>query len=228
MTQRGTMIAEALRSAASLRSPESRLQAVIGLVIETGPWTSGSICTPGPGGQLCTEAYLDIRAREGDRLQAETGQGPAFDALGSEPVQVVGDLHADRRWPNWSPRAIDLGFTGAMSLRLFTDVTVGTVNVYSSRPIELSGASIQAASIQAALDVAAHASIVVDAMMMERNLRRAMDSRNLIGQAQGILMQRHDLTADAAFALLRRISQQHNVKIAVLAEHLVSAGELPS
>ena len=60
----------------------------------------------------------------------------------------------------------------------------------------------------------------------EQNLWQAIDSRNLIGQAQGILMERFGLTPDSAFAVLRRYSQHHNRKLAVLAEELVTTGRL--
>ena len=61
----------------------------------------------------------------------------------------------------------------------------------------------------------------------QQDLWRTIDSRNLIGQAQGILMQRYDLTAAKAFAVLRRYSQHHNIKLVVLAEQLTSTGHLP-
>jgi hypothetical protein len=61
---------------------------------------------------------------------------------------------------------------------------------------------------------------------MERDLWRAIDGRNLIGQAQGILMERYQLTAEQAFALLRRYSQAQNVKLAILALQLVESGML--
>jgi AmiR/NasT family two-component response regulator len=61
----------------------------------------------------------------------------------------------------------------------------------------------------------------------EQNLWQAIDTRNLIGQAQGMLMARYGLTPDKAFAVLRRYSQTTNVRLAVLAEELTSTGRLP-
>ena len=74
---------------------------------------------------------------------------------------------------------------------------------------------------------AALASVVLAAGFTERDLQRAGHSRGLIGQAQGILMQRYGLTAEAAFTLLRRYSQLHNTKMIVLAEELTTTGEMP-
>jgi AmiR/NasT family two-component response regulator len=58
-------------------------------------------------------------------------------------------------------------------------------------------------------------------------LFRALDSRNLIGQAQGMLMARYGLTPPKAFAVLRRYSQHHNVKLTELCEQLTTTGQLP-
>ena len=75
--------------------------------------------------------------------------------------------------------------------------------------------------------IAAHASVVLAYARTEQNLWRAMDTRNIIGQAQGILMERYRLTAATAFEVLRRCSQQQNTKLAVLAEQLATTGHLP-
>ena len=73
----------------------------------------------------------------------------------------------------------------------------------------------------------AHASVVVAAMITEGHLRCAMLTRNVIGQAQGMLMERHGMSADAAFALLRRHSQHTNVKLAELARRMADSGIVP-
>ena len=212
-------VAETLRAAASLRSPESALQALIGMLIETGPWTAGSICLLTAGGKFDTAAYLDARARDCDRLQAEFHEGPAYDAVREDPVQVSTDLVDDPRWSSWSPAAVGLGVRSAMTLRLFTNGTLGTVNLYSTSPVRL-----EAEAVRTAQAVAAHVSVVVAAITTERQLRRAMWSHNVIGQAQGILMQRHGLTADRAFEYLRQQSQQTNVKLVVLAGRIAGRG----
>jgi AmiR/NasT family two-component response regulator len=75
---------------------------------------------------------------------------------------------------------------------------------------------------------AQHASVALATAKREEGLRVAIDTRHLIGQAQGILMERFGLTADKAFSVLRRYSQDHNVKLRDLAEELVNTRELPS
>jgi AmiR/NasT family two-component response regulator len=58
-------------------------------------------------------------------------------------------------------------------------------------------------------------------------LNRAMGTRDLIGQAKGILMERHKLTADQAFTLLVRASQATHTKLRDIAEQLTTVGQLP-
>ena len=218
----GPAVAETLRAAASLRSPESSLQALIGMMIETGPWRAGSICLLTSDGKFDTAAYLDARAGECDRLQAEFGEGPAHDAVCGEPVQRSLDLAAEPRWTRWSPAAAALGFRSTLTVRLFTNATLGTVNLYSPRAGELDPAGVCTTQV-----MGAHASVVVAAMITEGHLRCAMLTRNVIGQAQGMLMERHRLTADEAFDLLRRHSQQTNVKLVVLARRIADGGIVP-
>jgi len=218
---RGPVIAETLRAAASLRSPEGSLQALIGMMIDTGLWTAGSICLL-TAGKLHTAAYLDARAAEADRLQVEFDEGPALDAVRGDPVQLSTDLAGEPRWSRWSPGATALGFRSTVTVRLFTSTTLGTVNLYSISPVQLEAAALDKAQV-----MAAHVSVVVAALTTERHLRRAMQSRNVIGQAQGILMQRHGLTADGAFDHLRHQSQQTNVKLVVLAGRIAGIGGTP-
>ena len=81
--------------------------------------------------------------------------------------------------------------------------------------------------IENARVIAAQASVVVAYGRAQENLWRAIDARNLIGQAQGMLMQRYGLTGEKAFAVLRRYSQHHHIKLTVLAEQLTTTGQLP-
>jgi len=75
--------------------------------------------------------------------------------------------------------------------------------------------------------IGAHASVVLAYARTEQNLWQAIDTRNLIGQAQGILMQKYGLTAEKAFGVLRRYLQQHNVTLAAAAEQFTTTRTLP-
>ena len=115
-----------------------------------------------------------------------------------------------------------LGVGSSLSVHLFTDTALGSLNLYSLHPRDYDPAEVEAAKI-----IAAHASVVLAFARNEQRLWHAIDTRNLIGQAQGMLMQKYGLTADRAFAVLRRYSQTQNTKLAVIAEQLTTTGHLP-
>jgi GAF domain-containing protein len=217
-----------VRTAAASPSPEAALRAVIELALRRGPWDAASISVLGPGGMMHPGACSGEWAADADRLQIEVGEGPCLDVVRAEPdgarperVVVAMDLSTEQRWPRWCPAATVLGVRAVVALRLFTDRTVGSMCLYARHP------GVDSGALQDAQIVAALASVVLARVCSERDLRRAVESRGLIGQAQGMLMQRYGLTAESAFAVLRRCSQQHNTKLSVLAEQLTMTGALP-
>jgi AmiR/NasT family two-component response regulator len=116
-----------------------------------------------------------------------------------------------------------MGYRSVIAVRLFTsDRTMGTLNLYDSRSDHFSTADLQVAHL-----LARHAAIAVSRVQAEDTLWRAVDSRKLIGQAQGILMERYGLDADHAFEVLRRYSQNGNVKLRNVAQMVVDSRELP-
>ncbi len=110
-----------------------------------------------------------------------------------------------------------------MGARLYNSQrTIGSLNLYDSRPHHFSEADMQVAHV-----LARHAAIAMSRVQESEHLWRAIDSRKLIGQAQGILMQRYDLDGDRAFEVLRRYSQTHNVKLRDVAQLVVDHRQLP-
>ena len=139
---------------------------------------------------------------------------------------VADDLDDDdgQRWPEFAPRAVEAGYRGLMSTQLSVNSGVrAALNLYSAAP----HAFDEEAQTLAGL-FGIQASILLYGAETAAQLQRAVDSRDLIGQAKGILMERHRLSADQAFSVLVRASQQTNVKLRALAEHLTRTGELPS
>ena len=110
-----------------------------------------------------------------------------------------------------------------LSIHLFTDgQALGALNLYATDLRTFSRDDVDIARV-----VAAHASVALARFRIEHNLWSAVDARHLIGQAQGILMERYSISAEQAFAVLRRYSQNHNRKLHDIAAGLVSTGELP-
>jgi AmiR/NasT family two-component response regulator len=107
---------------------------------------------------------------------------------------------------------------------LFTDHRVlGALNLYYESVVDFSEDEVEVAKV-----VAAHASVALAKIRSERDLWRAIDSRHLIGQAQGILMERFKIGPEKSFSVLRRYSQQHNMKLHQVAGSLVKTGRLPA
>jgi GAF domain-containing protein len=155
--------------------------------------------------------------------QMELQEGPIFSVLNDGRSVVVDDTHSEARWPVWASTAAEMGFRSVMVVRLFTsDRTMGTLNFYDPRAHHFFTADLQVAHL-----LARHAAIAVSRVQAEDDLWRAIDSRKLIGQAQGILMERYALDADHAFEVLRRYSQNSNTKLRAVAEMVVETRRLP-
>lgn len=150
------------------------------------------------------------------------GEGPEVSAL-DDPIGVlVRDTLTETRWPTWSVRVAARGIRSLLSIPMRTgDETIGTLNLYSMRPDAFDADDRAVAHL-----LAVHAADALGAAREIENLRRAVDARKRIGQAQGILMERFGLTADRAFAVLLGYSQDHNVKLREVADRLVETREL--
>jgi GAF domain-containing protein len=159
-----------------------------------------------------------------DELQFGVRQGPCLDALRQSDVVTVGDLATDERWPSWGPLiAGELGIHSSMSFRLFTDGSdMGVLNLYGTKTD-----AFDHDDLLDGLIVAAHAAVALSGTLEEDQLHRGMETRRMIGEATGILRERFGLTSDQAFAVMRRISSHHNIKLHRVAQHLVDTGSLP-
>jgi GAF domain-containing protein len=136
---------------------------------------------------------------------------------------LVQDTQTESRWPTWAAIAATIGYRSMIGVPLdTTERTIGTLNLYDSRPHHFATADLQVAHI-----LARHAAIALSRVRESDNLWRAIDSRKLIGQAQGILMERYDLDDARAFEVLRRYSQDHNVKLREVAQRVVDTRTLP-
>ncbi|WP_180357794.1 GAF and ANTAR domain-containing protein [Streptomyces sp. NP160] len=159
-----------------------------------------------------------------DELQAQTGQGPCWDAALHGAVTHVADLAAEAdRWPDLAARARALGSLSVLCVHLRAGSTsLGALKLLSETPAAFDTRAVQALAL-----LAVHAGrAVADAHQLE-NLRVGLANRDVIGQAKGILMERHRITADQAFGLLATASQHTNRKLHEVAAELAATGELP-
>lgn len=162
------------------------------------------------------------RARLFDVLQSETSQGPCLDALFEQETLRVDDLASDERWPALAARFEELGARSMVCFQLFvTGDTLGSLNVLATEP-----GAFTDESERVGLLFASHAAIALaDAQELE-NVKSALVTRDVIGQAKGILMERFKITADEAFRLLAKASQQTNRKLYAVAADLAQTGTL--
>ena len=176
--------------------------------------------------EVQTPAVSDDRAGRADQLQYELEEGPCLDAIWEQETFQIDDMGADERYPRWT-RAVaeQTGIRSSLSLQLFTDAeqnSLGGLNLYSPQP-----GAFDAETRAEALAFAAQAAVALRSAQTEENLRSGMATRNLIGMAQGILIERLRLTPDQAFAVLSRLSQESNTKLRDVARRLVETGEIP-
>ncbi len=156
--------------------------------------------------------------------QAELGEGPSMDGVdGADRAGqsiLVDDVHSDPRWPLWSKRVAAAGVGSMLSVHLSTGGhTIGDLTLYAARPH-----AFDAESVARALIFAPHAAAAARAANRISGLRAAMESRQVIGVAQGVIMQRYDMTIDASMEVLRRYSSHTNVKLRDLAAVVIVQG----
>ncbi|MET8996251.1 GAF and ANTAR domain-containing protein [Amycolatopsis sp. NPDC004169] len=152
-----------------------------------------------------------------DEVQYRVGQGPCLDAVAEHQVYTTGDLATEERWPAFAPAAAEFGVHSMLSYRLFvTDTTLGALNLYSRARDAFSRQTVEDGTL-----FATHAAIALVGAQTEAQLTAAIETRDVIGMAKGILMQRHDIDAVGAFRLLVESSQSTNMKLHQVAAWLV-------
>ncbi len=185
-----------------------------------------SVTLRGPDGAFHTPVHTDPIANRLDQLQYDLDEGPCVEAARScGPAAAFStDLAIDARWPRFGPAAAALGFCSLTAAVLLPHAIeprlTGALNAYSRRPHVFT-----AVDRDVLLLLATHGSLalatthaVTRGHLQTEQLRVALDSRDAIGQAKGILMARRGISAGDAFDLLRRTSQQINVKLRDLAQ----------
>ncbi len=179
-------------------------------------------------GRVETTVSTDQLAERADEHQYRSGQGPCLDAIRTGDAVMVEIGKEQRRWPDFSPAALGEGAVGAYSLPLKVgDNAIGALNLYSRRgsfgkaPAHTEVAEAFARQAAVAL---ANAQAYHQARELAQHLEEALKSRDVIGQAKGIVMERERCTAEQAFDILRAVSQSRNIKLRDVAELVVRTG----
>jgi len=178
-----------------------------------------------------TVVHTGQLAMDLDERQYEAGHGPCLHAARTGELTEVPDTRSDDRWTDYMRRAAEHGNLSSLSVPLVIDKderVTGALNIYARTPEAFDeGARTAATRFGPYAAVAAgnlHA--YQSARGLADNLQRALESRAVIDQAKGILMERHKLTADQAFQALAQASMHANRKVRDVADQLVHTGEL--
>ncbi len=172
-------------------------------------------------GKPVTVAASDDIARVVDDIERATGEGPCLDAITSEAAQLEADFRTPTQWPAMARGVLNrTPVRGAMGFRLnVDDQKVGALNLFTDKP-----GVFDTDSASKAIILTAFTAVTVAAVMNGQEastLRDGLESNREIGKAIGLIMALHDVSGDEAFALLRKSSQDLNVKIADLAATVV-------
>jgi GAF domain-containing protein len=210
---------------------EEVLQEIVDAAVSSVAGCQMASITLSERGAYQTAATTTASARAVDQAQYDAQEGPCLDAVNA-PI-VYARSFPDGRWPALGSRPADLGARSAASYRLAAASlpvaeTGGSLNTYGGEPDVFDDEAQQIGLV-----LAAHASMAAGAVRershlqnMAINLNAALLSRDVIGQAKGILMERLKLTPEDAFDALRDSSQRLNAKLRVVAERLTETGQL--
>ncbi len=224
-------IADIARALAAEPTVAATLQRIVDLAVETIDGCDGAGILLVEGHRILLGSWSSEFVRQVETMEFDVGEGPCIDAIGERPTFRTDDLRAlSGQWPTFAALALGAGVESMLAFRLFAaEGTLGALNLYS----RCRGAFDEAAHAYGAV-FAAHAALALaGARIHERDLatvdglREALVTRDVIGQAKGILMATGGVDAEAAFEQLREVSQRSNRKIRQVAEVVIATGRLP-
>lgn len=184
--------------------------------------SSAGISLRAERGRLETRSATDELPALVADVQSQTGEGPCQDCIDRRSTVRVDDLAAESRWPAFTGRLTAQALASMLSAPLLiAGRALGSLSVYSDQPRVFDADSEELAQV-----LARHAAVAIAGAREEEGLLLALDSRDLIGQAKGILMERHKVTSEQAFQMLVHVSQAHNVKLRDIAAQVAATGQL--
>jgi GAF domain-containing protein len=215
-------LAETLQSAPT---PHRTAEEIVGYIRDQLDADHAGITLIRPRRRLETVAATDPLVEQADHLQYELDEGPCRDSSWHRETLLSSDLAEDSRWPQWARKAAALGIASVLAVELTSveDRRIGAINVYWTRRRSFTADDVGFANL-----FARQAALALSTSFNEAQLNVALDTRKLIGQAEGILMERFCLDEPKAFEVLRRYSQDHNMKLRRVAEFLIATRRLPA
>jgi GAF domain-containing protein len=179
-------------------------------------------------GRPVTATYTSQMAEEIDAAQYQADSGPCVDAMRERRVKRLESTEEEMRWPEFSAAASAHGIRSVISFPLVVqDVGMGALNYYATEPHAFSGIDEEIGGVFAdqASIVLANAAAYFEATDLGSQLQEALTSRDLIGQAKGLLMSAQGCSGEEAFEVLRRASQRENRRLRDIAAEMVERAE---
>jgi GAF domain-containing protein len=220
-----TVVASIARRLAEAEDLDHVLQRVVDLGEEYIEGCDGvSLMLIRARGRISSPAYSSRVAYDSDQAQYETDEGPCLEAIREHETVLIDDLETDERWPAYRAAALELGVRSMISFRLFIlEDTMGALDFYSASPHAFGTRARLLGEV-----FASHAAVALKAAISESGLHEALGTRDVIGQAKGVLMEREHVGPDEAFRRLQGYSQRLNRRLRDVADELARTGELPS
>jgi GAF domain-containing protein len=175
--------------------------------------------------RVCSDPIVDAI----DALLLRSREGPCLDAVAQRLTSYADEIGTDPRWPDFGPATAALGIRSVLALPMGANGTSGAINLYARYPQAFGVIDRARGLLLASMAgfACATARSHEDEKRLADNLHAALVTRELVGQAQGILIERERITGDQAFHILRRASQHLNVKLREVAQDLLDTGQRP-
>ncbi|GAY14482.1 GAF and ANTAR domain-containing protein [Mycobacterium sp. shizuoka-1] len=211
-------MAELSRATALPRDVDEVLAGVTAAAAEMIPGTDTcGVLLIGKGGKFESLFGTSELIYELDALQETCGEGPCIQAAIDELIVRTDDFTTERRWPKYSSAVAELGVRSGLSFKLYTsESTAGALNLFGLAPHAFDGQSEAIGSV-----LAAHAASAIIASRHGEQLESALTTRDVIGQAKGVIMERFNVDAMRAFEMLRELSQTTNTRLVDIANRVI-------
>lgn len=211
-------MAELARSAAAPKTIEEILDDVTSAAQELIPGAdTAGVLLLARGGKFESLATTSDMPQQLDELQIEYDEGPCVQAAVDDLIVRTDDFREERRWPKYSAACVEKGVLSGLSFKLYTSSrTAGALNLFAYRP-----KAFTAADETIGVILAAHAAAALLASRQSEQLESALSTRDRIGQAKGIIMERYGVDDVRAFEMLKQLSQDSNTKLTEIAQRVI-------
>lgn len=212
-------MAELARSVASPKTVQEILEDVTSTAQELIPGadTAGVLLLV-RGGQFESLATTSDMPHKLDELQVQFGEGPCIEAAVNDLIVRTDDFRHEHRWPKYSAACVEKGVLSGLSFKLYTSSrTAGALNLFAYKPHAFTPTDETTGMI-----LAAHAAAALLAGRQSEQLESALSTRDRIGQAKGIIMERYGVDDVRAFEMLKQLSQDSNTRLTEIALRVIN------